>query len=77
MVEVTDDHRLLVVEFLSNHVGTISIGNSSVNLAWLESTAGVISYSDPVVRTGILITVSKDSGDSRTEMLVTDSVESI
>jgi hypothetical protein len=55
-------------------LGLMSIGNSSV--VWLDSTVGVISYSDPVLRTGTLITVSKDSGDSRTEMLVTDSVES-
>ena len=50
--------------------GQMSIGNSSV--AWLDSTVGVISYSDPEVRTATLITVSKDSGDPRTEMLVTD-----
>jgi hypothetical protein len=55
--------------------GLISIGNSSV--AWLDSVVGAISYSDPVVRTGTLITVSKDFGDPRTVVLVTDSVESI
>jgi len=48
--------------------GSMPIGNSSV--AWLDSVVGAISYSDPVVHISTLITVSKDSGDPRTEMLI-------